>query len=93
MANQGQIHPLQRQFVHFYPYTQAVYPQTRPQAFRVTNSWNCIREKQQVTSECILGNNDTDFLDDRKLVLLAIELGATSKKDLPDLRILIKDLV
>lgn len=51
------------------------------------------KDKYTMQNDCLLGNNDTDFLDDRKLVLLAIELGVTSRKDLPDLSVMIKDLV
>ena len=53
----------------------------------------CKDKKHSLQNECLLGNSDTDFLDDQKLVLLAIELGVTERKDLPDLRVIIKDVI
>ena len=55
--------------------------------------WEMPRNVYPMQNDCLLGNSDTDFLDDKKLVLLAIELGVTKRKDLPELSIIIKDLV
>ena len=74
------------------PYAQGIRYSFAPQntTFVV---WEMRRDKHPIQNECLLGNSDTDFLDDKKLVLLAIELGVTERKDLPDLGIIIKDLI
>ena len=51
------------------------------------------QRKYPVQNECLLANSDTDYLDDAMLVLLATELGVTNRKDLPELSVIIKDLV
>ena len=55
------------------------------------------RQKNMLTYVCtgdsVLRNTDTEFLDDRMLVRLAIELGVCDTRDLPDLRTVTKDLI
>ena len=91
-----QIYPYPGHFAVLPPYTQGVYTQMRPNNMRFIAAWEMPRINQTTQGDVnqpILGNNDTDFLDDTKLVLLAIELGVTNRKDLPDLSVIIKDLV
>ena len=86
----SQIHAFPTQYSN--AYTQGFRYQFMPQnaTFVV---WEMRKEKHSMQNECLLGNSDTDFLDDKKLVLLAIELGVTERKDLPDLRVIINDLI
>lgn len=91
-----QIYPYPGQYTVLPSYTQGVYTQMRPNNMRYIAAWEMPRINQATQGDVnqpILGNNDTDFLDDTKLVLLAIELGVTNRNDLPDLSVIIKDLV